>query len=204
MLLTAKKPARNQTASKTSAERAEFERIVQAGIFPPHSNSARLLEFVCRKYFEGDDNVTEYTIATEALNRRPGFTPKQDSIVRVEAHRVRKRLQEFYKPEGAGHLLQLTIPVGSYLPVFVPAEQKSQLPATADVERQPKRLHIFIAVAVAIMVIAAVVSAVALQRARKSKSAQTAAANRALFSAVGLPEAVSELRRRPRPSPCNR
>ena len=56
----------------------------------------------CSKYFEGQETVSEYDIAVEALGRRPDFNPKHDAIVRVEAHRVRKRLSEFYRREGAG------------------------------------------------------------------------------------------------------
>lgn len=194
MLLTAKKPARSQAAFKIDAERAEFERIVAAGIFPPHSNSARLLEFVCRKYFEGEDNLTEYTIATEALNRRPGFTPKQDSIVRVEAHRVRKRLLEFYENEGAGHPLHLALPVGSYLPTFVPGEHNPPAPPDVALERPPKHPRILINIGIAVVLIMAITSPILLQRGRKSKSTQTATMNRAPVSIPVLPDSVSELR----------
>jgi hypothetical protein len=96
----------------------EFEFIVASGIFPPHSNPARFFEYVCSKYFEGRETVSEYDIAVEALGRRTDFSPKQDAIVRVEAHRVRKRLNEFYEKEGAGREVRLAIPTGGYLPVF--------------------------------------------------------------------------------------
>lgn len=119
------------------AERAEYEALVAAGVFPKLSNSARLLEFICRKYFEGDGNVTEYCIATEALHRRPDFSPKQDSIVRVEAHRVRKRLQEFYSREGSHHALHLTIPSGSYLPVFLPSPVETPPPLPPEAPAAP-------------------------------------------------------------------
>jgi hypothetical protein len=40
----------------------------------------------------------------EALGRRPDFNPEKDSIVRVEETRLRKRLTEYYKTEGANEL----------------------------------------------------------------------------------------------------
>ncbi len=98
--------------------RAEYESIIASGIFPPLSNAARFLEFVCRKHFEGQETVSEHEIAVEALGRRSDFDPKQDAIVRVEAHRVRKRLGEYYEKEGAGRECRLVIPPGGYLPVF--------------------------------------------------------------------------------------
>ena len=43
-----------------------------------------------------------------------------DSIVRVEANRLRKRLAEYYGGDGATHRLQITIPLGQYVPRFEP------------------------------------------------------------------------------------
>ena len=97
---------------------AEFDFIVASGVFSPHSNPARFLQYVCSKYFEGHETVSEYDIAVEAFGRRADFDPHRDAIVRVEAHRVRKRLAEFYQKEGAGRKCRLVIPPKGYLPVF--------------------------------------------------------------------------------------
>lgn len=107
-------------------EKAEYEQVISAGVFPRGSNPARFLEFVCAKYFEGQSVLSEYTIAVGGLGRRPDFDPQQDAIVRVEAHRVRKGLAEYYECEGAGHDLRLVIPKGSYLPIFVPREKGAE------------------------------------------------------------------------------
>lgn len=101
-----------------NAEMAEYKAVVASGIFPPGSNAAHFLEFVCQQYFDNKLLVTEYAIAVEALGRHPDFDPKIDSIVRVEAHRVRKRLHEYYEHEGSSHPIHLMIPAGKYLPVF--------------------------------------------------------------------------------------
>ncbi|MFB3779734.1 MAG: malectin domain-containing carbohydrate-binding protein [Bryobacteraceae bacterium] len=113
--------------SEREEHRAEFEFIMASGIFPPRSSPARFLEYVCSKYFEGHATVSECDIAVEALGRRTGFNPKQDAIVRVEAHRVRKRLSEFYGKEGAGRKWRLVIPTGCYLPVFTRAGAEANL-----------------------------------------------------------------------------
>jgi len=44
---------------------------------------------------------------------------KHNSIVRVEAHRLRKRLREYYASEGANHSVWIHIPCGQYAPQFV-------------------------------------------------------------------------------------
>ncbi len=65
------------------------------------------------------DNVHEYEIATEVFGRsKETFNAGEDAIVRVEAHRLRKRLNEYYAGAGKDHPVQLTIPPGTYIPVF--------------------------------------------------------------------------------------
>lgn len=83
-------------------------------------NLAQLLTYVCSKYFEGvSEQIKEYTIAVEAFGRPQEFDHRTDSIVRVEAHRLRKRLREYYEAEGAAHTIQIQIPAGQYIPKFV-------------------------------------------------------------------------------------
>jgi len=50
--------------------------------------------------------------------RPDSFDQDADSIVRVEANRLRKRLAEYYRGEGAGQGMRISIPVGQYVPVF--------------------------------------------------------------------------------------
>ncbi len=100
--------------------KAELETVVASGIFAKAPSLALLLEYICRKYFEGKaGEIKEYNIAVEALNRPETFDPRQDSIVRVEAFRLRKRLRQYYAEEGAGHSLRIVIPPGQYVPQFV-------------------------------------------------------------------------------------
>jgi Malectin domain len=101
-------------------EKRELEAVLASGIFTRAPNLAHLLSYICGKHFEGaDDQLKEYTIAVEALRRPAEFDPKQDSIVRVEAHRLRKRLREYYEADGAAHAVQIVVPSGQYAPKFV-------------------------------------------------------------------------------------
>lgn len=100
--------------------KAELEAAIASGIFAKAPSLALLLEYVCTKYFEGQANqIKEYNIAVEALGRPPSFDPKQDSIVRVEAFRLRKRLKQYYENEGADRPLRIVIPPGQYVPQFL-------------------------------------------------------------------------------------
>src|SRR6202042_3720068 len=97
--------------------KAELEAVVASGIFGKAPSLAQLLDYVCTKYFQGrTDQVKEYNVAVEALGRPASFDPRKDSIVRVEAFRLRKRLKQYYENEGAGHLLRIVVPSGQYVP----------------------------------------------------------------------------------------
>jgi hypothetical protein len=110
-------------AAKFEQERSELESVLASGVFDRAPSLAQVLTYVCSKYFEGEaGQIKEYNIAVEALGRAPEFDPKRDSIVRVEAHRLRKRLREYYQNGGAGHAVQIVIPPGHYTPKFVTSE----------------------------------------------------------------------------------
>jgi len=120
-------------------EKAELEAVFASGIFSRAPGLAHMLNYVCTKYFDGQsDQVKEYNIAVEALGRPPDFDQKRDSIVRVEAHRLRRRLNEYYEGEGASHRIRILLPSGQYVPQFLLVEpQKAIDPGTEIVAVTP-------------------------------------------------------------------
>jgi hypothetical protein len=113
--------------SKLEAERAEVDDVLSSGVFGRTNNHVRLLTFVCEKYFEGAiDEIKEYSIAVHALGRPESFDPQVDTIVRVTAHALRKRLEDYYRGSGAEHAVQICLPPGHYVPKFT---HKSDLEA---------------------------------------------------------------------------
>jgi Tol biopolymer transport system component len=54
--------------------------------------------------------------------RDPSYDPKTDGIVRTQARRVRERLDEYYRAEGAADPVRLTIPKGRYAPILEPRD----------------------------------------------------------------------------------
>lgn len=108
-------------AAEYRQEKQELGAVLASGIFSRAPNLEHLLTYVCAKYFEGSANqIKEYNIAVDALGRSSEFDQKRDSIVRVEAHRLRKRLREYYERDGRDHALRIDIPPGQYAPRFVP------------------------------------------------------------------------------------
>lgn len=111
------------------AERAELECVAEALARSPRLS--RLLRYMAEKLFSGEvDQLSEYNIATEVLGRsKTVFNAGEDAIARVETHRLRKRLAEFYESEGRTHPIQVTLPAGTYVPVFVRKSAAEPSPA---------------------------------------------------------------------------
>jgi len=79
----------------------------------------RFLLFIVEESLQGHSNqIKEYTIAVEVLNKRDGFQPKENCIVRIHAGRLRRALNRYYAEEGLLDTLRISIPLGSYIPHF--------------------------------------------------------------------------------------
>jgi hypothetical protein len=101
------------------AERAELQAVLQSHLFARSPTLTHLLSYLCEKTFAGEsDQIKEYSVGLDVFDRRDSFDQDTDSIVRVQANRLRKRLSEYYAAEGAAHPMRITIPVGQYIPLF--------------------------------------------------------------------------------------
>ena len=107
-----------------SEEKAELKRVLASEYFANSPNLCRLLVYLCNKYFEGSgQDLKEYSIAVEALGRTTAFDPVTNSVVRVEAHRMREKLKKYYEAEGTDHPLMIVFEAGRYAPHFVKREE---------------------------------------------------------------------------------
>lgn len=103
------------------AKRAELRAVLAAAEFVRAPRLAHLLTYLCEKLLAGESaQIKEYSIGVEVFRRGESFDQDSDSIVRVEANRLRKRLAEYYAGVGATHALRITIPLGQYVPRFLP------------------------------------------------------------------------------------
>jgi len=117
-----------QPAGEVSAEtaRAELEAVLASSLLARAPSLSTLLGYLCEKYFQGQAHqLKEYTIAVDVFGRPSDFHQKEDAIVRVEIRRLREKLRQYYDSKGAGHKVQIAIPVGQYAPVFLPREDSA-------------------------------------------------------------------------------
>src|SRR5712691_12313104 len=77
----------------------------------------------------------EYQIATEVFGRQKDFDPHLDSMVRVQAGRLRTKLAEYYASEGVDDQIMVEMPKGSYALTFhrrSPNASRNHAGAVAD------------------------------------------------------------------------
>jgi hypothetical protein len=105
--------------TKEEMEWQELQTLLRSGILEKAPNLRHFLEYVAEQYFAGKtEEVKEYSIAVQALHRHEQFDPQSDTIVRVTAHTLRKKLEQYYATEGSGHSIQIRLPAGKYLLQF--------------------------------------------------------------------------------------
>ncbi len=93
------------------------------------------LRFVgSRAIDDADIQFKEYTIATEVFGREGTYDPRTDSGVRVQAGRLRGKLQEYYAKEGREDRVIVDLPKGHYTPVFTYVGDAHEAAATHAVD----------------------------------------------------------------------
>jgi len=106
------------TPVSASEVHAELERILSDGAFATAEKMKDFLRFIVQETLAGrGDALNEVLVGMEVYSRGETFDPRQDSIVRVEAGRLRSKLREFYESADSGSV-RIEIPKGSYKPVF--------------------------------------------------------------------------------------
>jgi hypothetical protein len=97
----------------------QLERILADSRFAFAERSSRFLRYVVEQALAGRaGDIKELVIAAELYAHAPGYDPKTDSTVRVEASRVRSKLERYYAQTGAQDPIRITIPKGRYVPEF--------------------------------------------------------------------------------------
>jgi len=114
--------------------RGQLERVLASHVLAGSDQLKRLLRLVVERTLDGQPSLLkEYNLGLEVFQRPPAYDPKIDPIVRVQARRLRAKLDEYYAGEGAGDALLIQIPKGAYTPVFERRGEvaASQAPPTA-------------------------------------------------------------------------
>jgi TolB-like protein len=101
---------------------AHLQKVLADPIFCVSDILKRFLAFIVQEMLEGRSNqLKEYTIGVNVLNKPHDFKPQTDAIVRIHATRLRRALNRYYAGAGNEDLLRISIPKGNYVPFFYEA-----------------------------------------------------------------------------------
>jgi hypothetical protein len=121
----------------------QVRRILGSVTFRHASTLQQLLTYLAAKSLgRTGETPKEYTIGVEALGRKTDFDPKIDGIVRVQTHRLRTKLKEYYDVEGSQDPTVIHIRKGHYLPTFENKPPNGPILPTVseDISGHPRRL----------------------------------------------------------------
>ena len=94
---------------------AEIEKLIASHALHGSESLCKLLRYLGKQALDHPGMpVKEYQIATEVFGRQADFDPQLDSMVRVQAGRLRTKLAEYYNTEGATDRVVVELPKGSY------------------------------------------------------------------------------------------
>jgi len=135
----------DDTAISAEAVRAELDRVLASKGFQNAGRLSRLLRHVTEKTLAGDaDQLKEYAVGVEVFDRSASYDPRLDSIVRVEAGRLRSRLDEYYANNGASSQIRIDLPRGGYVAQFTRREPSADR-ARPVPSRAPRRVAVLLA-----------------------------------------------------------
>jgi TolB-like protein/Flp pilus assembly protein TadD len=96
-----------------------LERVCQSRPFMRSKQLQRLIRFIVEETRAGRGaRLKEYVLGVEVFGRPADFDPRIDSIVRVEARRLRAALHAYYSEEGRSDAVVIDLAKGSYAPTF--------------------------------------------------------------------------------------
>ncbi len=136
--------------ARSQATREELQRIVTSPVFEGAERLVRFLTFVVEETLAGKGGLLkESIIGVEVFGRSPGYDPKIDPIVRVQARRLRAKLDSWYENGGQSSTLRIALPKGGYAPEFGPPAPESTNPM--PVPKKGRRVWMLAPLAVALL-----------------------------------------------------
>jgi hypothetical protein len=108
----------------------ELDRVLSSEYFRNSKQAERLLRYLVANSLDAhDEQLRERVIGEKVFGRPPKYDSNSDSIVRVWANHLRKRLAQYYETEGRNSGMRFSMPTGSYriefqpIPVAVPVAE---------------------------------------------------------------------------------
>ena len=106
---------------EVEAGHAQIQRILLSKAFRTSEVHRNLLTYLSEKSLAGTaDGLKEYTIGLDVFAKPSTFDPRQESAVRMHVARLRQKLADYYRTEGAEDALIVDLPKGGFKLTFEP------------------------------------------------------------------------------------
>ena len=116
---------------------AQIEKLVASHVLHGSESLCKLLRYLAKHALDHPGTpIKEYQIATEVFGRSADFDPQLDSMVRVQAGRLRGKLAEYYSANGADDGVVVELPRGTYVLAFHQRTHASKPHLSATVEHE--------------------------------------------------------------------
>jgi hypothetical protein len=144
----------------------QIEKLLGSHSLHGSESLCKLLRYLAHHSLEHPGtSPKEYQIATEVFGRQQDFDPHVDSMVRVQAGRLRTKLAEYYASEGADDQIVVELPKGTYGLTFHPrphgtgrnhSNASHETPNHSEVNGRTSRTWIIAVVALSVVLASAV------------------------------------------------
>ena len=96
-----------------------LDRVLASRFFSSSPRLSQFLRHVVTHTLHGElSELKEVSIGMAVFGKTPSYDPKEEPIVRVEARRLRTRLDQYYAEAGAGDPIRIHLPKGGYQAQF--------------------------------------------------------------------------------------
>ncbi len=127
----------------SDAVRGQLERLLASDQFRSAQSLKRFLRYIVVETLEGEvEHLKETVLGADVFRRGPDFDPKTDNVVRVNAGRLRTRLESYYGGAGKGDPVLIEVPRGHYAPRFTLRTGSRPLAAPTDEASAPNQPRI--------------------------------------------------------------
>jgi hypothetical protein len=97
----------------------QIDKLANSHALHGSESLCKLLRYLAKHALDHPGSpIKEYQIATEVFGRSTDFDPQLDSMVRVQAGRLRVKLAEYYNSDGAEDPVVVELPRGTYVLSF--------------------------------------------------------------------------------------
>jgi len=118
-----------------------LSKIIDSEQFAGQKSLKKLLRYVTEKTLQEEQGtIKAYTIAVEVFDRPASFDAATDTIVRVQAGKLRRTLEWYYRSSGSEDAIRIHIPKGTYVPQFIPQSRsfEHQAQTAGDIRKHAR------------------------------------------------------------------